>query len=385
VDTVPYWLDYPYEARPPLDRNVEVDACVIGGGVSGLSCARELARRGAQTVLLEARTVASGASGRNGGFLLAGGAPFHVDAREAWGREPARRIYARTVQVQQEVYALAQSLGVSDAVRPVGSLRLATSEEEAEHVRRHVEALKEDGFEAELVEADELEPALRKIGHAGCLVSHDGALQPARWIRAFATDAEAAGATIFENTRAQLGEELTANGATVRARHVVVAADGPLPSLLPEATDNVKARRLHMIATAPLPQRIVSTLVYSRWGYEYFQQLPDRRIALGGFSDLDGPASYTSEERGDPRVWERLGRYVEDELGVEGAGITHSWVGVVGFSDDCRPFAGEVRDGLYAVGGYSGHGNLIGLMAGRAVAERIASGSSEDLELLQLR
>jgi gamma-glutamylputrescine oxidase len=101
VDTVPYWLDYPYEPRPPLDRDIEVDACVIGGGVSGLASAQELARRGAQTVLLEASTVASGASGRNGGFLLAGAAPFHLDARERWGREPAARIYARTVEVSR--------------------------------------------------------------------------------------------------------------------------------------------------------------------------------------------------------------------------------------------------------------------------------------------
>jgi gamma-glutamylputrescine oxidase len=267
----------------------------------------------------------------------------------------------------------------------VGSLRLATSEEEAEHVRRHVEALKEDGFEAKLVERDELEPALRKIGHAGCLVPHDAALQPARWIRAFARDAEAAGATIFEDTRAQLGGQVTANGATVKARHVVVAADGPLPALVPDAADKVKARRLHMVATAPLPERIVSTLVYARYGFEYFQQLPDGRIALGGFSDLDGRASYTSEERGDPRIWERLERYLREELGIEGAGITHRWVGVVGFSDDDRPFAGQIRDGLYALGGYSGTGNLIGLIAGRAVAEHIASGQSKDLELLQLR
>jgi gamma-glutamylputrescine oxidase len=385
VDTVPYWLDYPYEPRPALERDIEVDACVIGGGVSGLSCARELARRGAGTVLLEARTIAAGASGRNGGFLLAGAAPFHLDARELWGREPAARIYARTVEVQREVYALAESLGVSDAVRPVGSLRLATSEEEAEHVRRHVEALRDDGFEAELVERDALEPALRRLGHAGCLVSHDAALQPARWIRAFATDAEAAGATIFEGSRAELGEEVSANGVTVRAKHVVVAADGPLPGLVPDAADRVKARRLHMLATAPLPERVVSTLVYARYGFEYFQQLPDGRIALGGFSDLDGPGSYTSEERGDPRIWARLERYLEDELGIQGADVSHRWVGVVGFSDDSRPFAGQVRDGLYAVGGYSGTGNLIGLIAGRAVAEQIATGRSADLELLQLR
>jgi gamma-glutamylputrescine oxidase len=386
VDTVPYWLDYPYEPRPPLDRDIEVDACVIGGGVSGLASAQELARRGAQTVLLEASTVASGASGRNGGFLLAGAAPFHLDARERWGREPAARIYARTVEVQQEVYALAESLGVSDAVRRVGSLRLATSEEEAQHVRRHVEALKEDGFEAELIQRDELEPALLKIGHAGCLVSHDAALQPARWIRAFATHAESSGAKIFENSPAQLADDrVTANGSTVKVRHVVVAADGPLPGLVPESNDRVKARRLHMLATAPLERRVVRTLVYARYGYEYFQQTPDGRIALGGFSDLDGPASYTSEERGDPRVWDRLESYLRGELGVASATVTHRWVGVVGFSDDSRPFAGQVRDGLYALGGYSGTGNLIGLIAGRAVAERIATGQSGDLELLQLR
>jgi glycine/D-amino acid oxidase-like deaminating enzyme len=178
---------------------------------------------------------------------------------------------------------------------------------------------------------------------------------------------------------------VTANGATVKVRHVVVAADGPLPRLVPESNDRVRARRLHMLATAPLERRVVSTLVYARYGYEYFQQTPDGRIALGGFSDLDGAASYTSEERGDPRVWDRLESYLRGELGVAGATVTHRWVGVVGFSDDGRPFAGQVRDGLYALGGYSGTGNLIGLIAGRAVAERIATGQSGDLELLQLR
>jgi glycine/D-amino acid oxidase-like deaminating enzyme len=371
VQTVPYWLDYAYDPRPPLAGPIEADACVIGAGVSGLSCARELARRGLDTVVLEARTVASGASGRNGGFLLAGAAPFHVDARERWGREPARRLYARTVEAQREVYALAEELDVADAVRRVGSLRLATSLEEAEHVRRHVEALQEDGFSAELVEREELEPALQGIGHAGCLVDHDGALQPARWIRALATDAERAGARIYESTR---GEQ----GNPVKATHTVIAGDAASAALVP----SVKARRLHMIATAPLKEHVVSTLVYARYGYEYFQQTPDGRIALGGFSDLDGESSYTDVEEGNPAVWERLDRYLHDDLGVKQAEITHRWVGIVGFSDGDRPFAGQVEEGVYTLGGYSGTGNLIGFIAGRAVAELIATGESSDLGVL---
>lgn len=371
--TVPYWLDYPYEPRPPLEHELTADVCVIGAGVGGLSCARELARRGLDTVVLEARTVASGASGRNGGFLLAGAAPFHVDARERFGHEAARRLYERTVEAQGEVYALAEGLGTGDAVRRVGSLRLATSDEEAEHVRRHVQALREDGFAAELVERDELEPALQRLGHAGCLVDHDGALQPARWIRALATDAEAAGARIYENTRGEPGRP-------VKAAHTVIAADGALEGLVP----SVRSRRLHMIATAPLSERVVSTLVYARYGYEYFQQTPDGRIALGGFSDLDGDASYTHEEDGNPEVWARLERYLHDELGLTGAHITHRWVGIVGFSEGDRPFAGQVEEGLYALGGYSGTGNLIGFIAGRAVAELIATGASSELDLLAL-
>jgi gamma-glutamylputrescine oxidase len=373
VQTVPYWLDYPYEPRAALDAEIEADACVIGAGVSGLACARELARRGLDTVVLEARTVASGASGRNGGFLLAGAAPFHVDARERWGREPARRLYARTVEAQREVYELANELGVGDAVRRVGSLRLATSDEEAEHVRAHVGALREDGFTADYVGRDELEPALRGIGHAGCLVDHDGALQPARWIRALATDAERAGVRIYENTRGGPGHP-------VKAAHTVIAGDAASAGVV----SAVKARRLHMIATAPLAERVIDTLVYARYGYEYFQQTADGRIALGGFSDLDGEASYTDVEDGNPAVWDRLEQYLHDDLGLPEAEITHRWVGIVGFSEGDRPFAGQLQDGLYALGGYSGTGNLIGFIAGRAVAEKIATGASSDLDLLAL-
>ena len=105
--TRPFWLDAPYEPRPALDRDLEVEACVIGGGVGGLSCARRLAENGVETVLLEAGTVAGGASGRNGGFLITGTAAFHNDARERFGVERARAMYAATLEAQRDVIALA--------------------------------------------------------------------------------------------------------------------------------------------------------------------------------------------------------------------------------------------------------------------------------------
>ena len=98
----------------------EVDACVIGGGVAGLSCARRLAQHGIDTVLLEAGTVAGGASGRNGGFLIAGTALFPNDARARFGAELAHALYARTLAAQEDIYALAAELDAGDALRRVG-------------------------------------------------------------------------------------------------------------------------------------------------------------------------------------------------------------------------------------------------------------------------
>jgi gamma-glutamylputrescine oxidase len=390
----PYWLDAPYEPRAPLDGDVTVEACIVGGGVVGLSCARRLAQHGVETLVLESGTVAGGASGRNGGFLIAGTAAFHNDARERYGAERARAMYARTLEAQEDVFALADELGAGDAVRRVGLLRLAVCEEEAEHVRAHAAALQEDGFQGELVERDELPPALQRSGLVGCLNEHDGALHPARWYRALGQAAEAAGARICEGTRvrgpvAAPGEgalraeaEPGAGGAAparVSARHVVVATDGALPALVPEYAGRVRARRLHMVATAPLPPTL-DRLVYARWGFEYLQQRPDGRILAGGFSDVDGDGSYTDSDAGSPEIWERVDRYLREDLGTDPE-ITHRWAGVVGYSDDALPYVGEVpgRPGLYVSGGYSGTGNVPGFMCGRDLADTIAGEAPEPL------
>jgi len=383
--TTPFWLDAPYEPRPPLDRDVEVEACVIGGGVGGLSCARRLAEHGIDTILLEAGTVAGGASGRNGGFLIAGIALFHNDARERLGIERARAQYAATLEAQRDVIALARELGAGDALRQVGLLRLAVSDEEAEHVRDHAAALREDGFPGETLEREALPPALQRTGLVGCLTDHDCALHPARWYRLLAGAAEAAGARIHEGTRVRgpvpaPGEgPVEAETARVRAKYVVVAADGALPALVPQYAGRVRSRRLHMVATEPLPPAI-DTMVYARWGYEYLQQRPDGRILVGGFSDVDAESSYTDSDAGSPLIWDRVESYLHEDLGVEPV-ISHRWAGVVGYSDDSLPYVGEVpgRPGLYVSGGYSGVGNVPGFMCGRDIADTIAGVEREPL------
>ena len=90
--------------RRPLNENLDVDACVVGAGLAGLTVARELARRGWSVAVLEAQRVAAGASGRNGGFVSPGFAE-RIDAivdrvglpraKELWALSEAGVDYVR--------------------------------------------------------------------------------------------------------------------------------------------------------------------------------------------------------------------------------------------------------------------------------------------------
>src|ERR671936_2601231 len=82
--TTSYWLAEARESplSTPTTSAGEVDVVVVGGGVTGCSCALTLAERGLRVRLLEAREIAGGASGRNGGFALRGGAmPYDAAVR----------------------------------------------------------------------------------------------------------------------------------------------------------------------------------------------------------------------------------------------------------------------------------------------------------------
>jgi glycine/D-amino acid oxidase-like deaminating enzyme len=388
--TAPVWLDgEPAEPRPPLAGDTSAEVCVVGGGIGGIATAWHLAERGVRALVVEARAVGSGATGRNGGFFIAGAAPMYDEARRRFGRERAARVHRATLAGQAAMLAVAEEVGAREHFRLVGMLRLGVDAAEAAAVRAHHAALREDGLPGELVAEADLPPAVRRPGRIGLLTPGDGAVHPVRWLRALARAVEARGARVVEGTRVVeppsvdggSGVLVRTDRGRVTADRAVVAVDGGLAALVPAAR-RVRARRLNMVATAPAPP-VLPCPVYARDGHEYAQQLPDGRVALGGFSDLDGPASWTAREEVAPRVQARLDAYLREELGVA-APVTHRWAGVVGYADDPLPTCGPAPGTggrIVALGGYHGTGHVQAFVAARIAAELIADGDSADRDL----
>ena len=343
-------------ARALLERPPP-DAVVVGMGASGLEAATALARRGADTVALDAVGIAAGAAGANGGFLLAGLALFHHDAVAALGRDAAVAWYHRTLA---ELDGLAER---EPTFRRTGSLRTAADDTELADIERHLAALRADDLPGEPHDG----PSGR-----GLLVPGDGVFHPVARCRRLAVAAVEAGATLVAPARVTRVEPgavhvagLDRPPATTR---VLVAVDGGLEHLV-AVLGQVRTARLQMQATAPTDRVVADRPRYHRHGLDYLQQLPSGEVLLGGGRDVGGASEW--DVSGAPAapsapVQAHLDRW-RAELGI-GAPVTHRWAAHAAFTPDRLPVDERIAPGVHVVGAYSGHGNVLGGLLAREAA-----------------
>jgi glycine/D-amino acid oxidase-like deaminating enzyme len=367
---VPYWLEESSPARSETTIDGRVDVAIVGAGITGCSAARRLAEAGLRVRVHDARGIAGGASGRNGGFALGGGAARYDVARETYGADRAASYWAWTRGALDRLAELA-----GDALRRTGSYRLAADEEEREGIRLEYEALREDGFEAEWL--DDVPGGAAGRFHGAILHPHDGSIQPARFVRRLAALAAAAGAEIREHDPVEDIEALDAH-------RVLVATDGYGHGLVPELADLIWPTRGQVIASEPLDRVLYDRPHYARQGFDYWQQLRDRRILLGGFRDTSILDELTDVEETTPAIQASLESFLHELVGGP-VQVTHRWAGIFGLTQDMLPLVGPVpgRDGrVWVAGGYSGHGNVLGFACGELVADAMLGREAQHLDLL---
>lgn len=378
-----------YEAsvqRPPeharLVRRVRCDVCVVGGGYAGLATALELAERGFDVCLLEARRVGWGASGRNGGQVLAG---FGMDAERTIERQlgaaGARAAWETSIAGVQWVLDRIERHAIACEWQP-GHLSLAVTPRKAEELHRWIDHTRDlCGHDHGWIGAAEIgEWVASSRYRAAARDSTSGHLHPLKYCLGLAAAADRAGVRIHEQspmTRIDRHRQPTVvtAGGQVQCDIAVLAGNAYFGEFGAEGVAQLAGRIMpigtYLIATEPLPPALAASLVKGRAAaadtnavLDYFRVTADHRMVFG------------SGESASARAPEHLAAGLRRQMlkvfpQLRDAGIPYAWGGLVDVTRSRAPDFGRIATNIYYLQGFSGHGIALAGIAGKLVADAI--------------
>ena len=348
-----------------------VNVAVVGAGVTGLSIAWHLCRRGVEAVVVERAGVAAGASGVQPGGV-----------RQQWGTAVNCRLARESAAFYRDAR---EHLGgpLELPFSACGYLFLAHSAAALEHLRTNVAVQTAAGVPSRLVDADgaaRLVPGLAVESVAGASWCHeDGYVdRPQAVVESFAREARVEIAEV-----AAIGREGTAwrlelrDGDHLAAETVVVAAGVDTPGLLAPLGIEIPIERESrwLFLSDPIGERLVEPLVVSAERRFAAKQLADGRVLA---SDLSAVAE--TDERA-PEWRAAIRRSVRELLPVlEHVDFSVLVHGVYDVTPDRQAIVGPVpgEDGLWLAAGFSGHGFMLAPAVGRIVADAIAGGARDE-------
>jgi len=380
---VPTWYTatmVPASARGRLTFDIDVDVCVVGAGLAGLTAAREIARRGWSVVVVEGRRVAWSASGRNDGFVLPGFAASMDRLISRVGLEHAKALWALSemgLKYVRTTIAEARMPGVA----PIAGWLKASKVDNGEEVSATVELYREElGAEVEAWSTERVRETLKTNHYFHAMhLPRAFHIHPLNYALGLAELAEAAGARIFEDTPALaidvegVRKRIVTPSARVRASHIVLAGNVHLGSLEPRIAGTVVPIWSYTITTAPLGARLAEAIAYR--GAVTDTDLANNHYRIIGNDRLLW-SGHTTTWEADPKRY--VGRLKADMMAVYPqlgeVEVEHAWSGVLGNALHRMPQIGELSPGLWLASAFGGHGINTTAMAGNILAQAVVEG-----------
>ncbi|WP_372675075.1 NAD(P)/FAD-dependent oxidoreductase [Aquicoccus sp.] len=384
------YASYWHETAPPFEAGMHgpvegrFDMAVIGGGFTGLSAARRLARAGVSVALLEAEHVGAGASGRNGGHLNNGIAHGYAAAKAHLGGDRAHALYQAYNQSIDTIEDTITEEGIDCDFRRSGKLKLASKPGHVVSLRENCDLIaREVDPDARWLDRDALRDEIGSDAFYGaCLQPKSTMMHMGRYVSALARAASGHGARIWE-TAPVTGRRkkdgiwhLDTPRGTLRAERVI-AATGAYSGAVQGAPLQPFRKRIisvgsFIVATRPLTDAEVAatlpgnrTCVTSMNIGNYFRLSPDNRLIFGGRARFSARSDQRSDAKSGDILREGIVRIFPHLADV---GIDYCWGGLVGMTKDRFPRAGEIDGMIYGMG-YSGHGAQMSTLVGAALAD----------------
>ena len=372
----------------PLDGSCRADVCVIGGGYTGLSSALHLAKRGYRVVLLEARKVGWGASGRNGGQLGSGQRKDQIELEKLFGKDDAHALWDLAQDAKATTRNLISEYKIDCDLKP-GIAHPNHKPGYAEQSRTYVDhQRKHYQYDSiEYLERDEMAAIVGSDSYYGGNIDYGaGHLHPLNYALGLADAAIQNGATLHENTVVEGYQEgktirVLTNHGTVEADSIVLACNGYLGRLDKRLSGKIMPINNFIIATEPLSEERVSEInpkdiafADSRFVVNYYRLSADKRLLFGGGEN------YSPNFPRDIKAFVRK-PMLEIYPQLANTAIDYAWGGTLAVTLNRMPHFGRLgKHNTYFAQGYSGHGVAISTLAGKLIAEAIA-GETENFDL----
>lgn len=359
--------------RPRLNLDLDVDVCVIGAGLAGLTVAREVAQRGWSVAVLEAGHIAWAASGRNLGFVLPGFSEDIDNIVERVGLDHAKQLWALSEQGLEYVRRTILDTQMPGVDLINGWLHVSKTNNTGE-LSAEVERMRWLGADAELWPTARVREQLHSLHYFDAVHYRQAFhIDPFNYALGLAALAEKAGARIFEDTPAVsldpagVRKRVVTPAGRVRAAQVVLAGNTHLGALMPKLAATLLPVTTYVMVTQPIGE-ILHDVV------RYRGAVSDTNRADNHYRIVGGDRLQWS---GRMRAWEANPRFVArglvndirrtfPELGnIE---IAHLWRGTLGRTVHRMPQIGEIERGVWIASGFGGHGLNTSALAGELVA-----------------